>query len=207
MICPVITSEVKTRRSNKNLILDIDNTCVNTFEEYNSKKLAEFTSDLKEYDLRASIYVLRLPSGENLYGIYRGYLRFFLSWAFSTFANVIFWTAGTKEYAEAIVSDMCHGIGEPTRILSRGDCVPHGRSYTKPLFKILDDTIRLDNTLFLDDNSLYMMFNNGNSVLIPKKCDYRLMEFINWFNKENVGSAHDVRKLDKSLIFGKESST
>lgn len=198
-------------KTGRNIVLDIDHTLANTFDSGGSSLFTDLLNSPDQLEVRRRVYVLQFE-GYWMWGVKRPYLYAFLKYCFEEFDQVIVWTAGTKEYADAIVPWLFDSLPMPHKVYSRDDCVVVGGDYTKPLLKILDSQIRLDNTLFVDDNAYYMRYNKGNAIIIgeysPREtledinvCDQSLLDLRFWLSSDSVRKAKDVRTLDKSKIF------
>lgn len=180
------------------IVLDIDETCVHTFETCPRKKI-----DSDRY------YEFKLGK-DKFSGLLRPFIRDFLFFCFCYFKYVIVWSAGQKRYVHEICNILFDGIPSPHLILSRDDCASHKEGYTKPLIKIRDKIpeITLKNTLILDDREHSFAKNPSNGILSPAyepthtnhlSNDLYLKDLMKWFMDKEVVECSDVRILDKTI--------
>src|SRR5439155_1317619 len=107
-------------RTNKSIVLDIDETLVHTFEGDCQTKFQQLNlmDDPALIDLRSRLYVLPLVdlsktgnSGVNLYwGVMRPSLRDFLRFCNKYFQNVCIWSAGHRDYVHGVCNQIFRGI-------------------------------------------------------------------------------------------------
>lgn len=208
--------------TNKNIVLDIDETLVYSHEEVdNLVKLGLFTNNKLMY-LRSRVYVLDLEDGA-MWGVIRPHAEEFLGFCADYFDKVIIWSAGTEDYVKKIVKFLFKDLRKPDLIYTREDCdFENEEPRFKPLSKLMKQEPWLNltekNTLFVDDRSHTFKFNEKNAIHIPefdpsvkdkiylKKLDANdncLMDIIEWLSTDEVVSCTDVRQLDKSKIFKK----
>lgn len=214
MPCPELKRKhAPSTKTNHRLVLDIDETMVYTVGAPDDD-LKELLTPGKYLDVRKRLYVITLSDGSHMWGVKRPYLSEFLKFAQDYFDEVIVWTAGTEDYADAIVGvvfDPSEGIRPPAQVYSRKDCLRHGGADTKPLSKIFDGERSATNTLMLDDRADYMQFNLDNGIVVPKysprsdvesirQCEFTLPTIMDWLETPDVRKSKDVRTLDKSRI-------
>jgi TFIIF-interacting CTD phosphatase-like protein len=191
--------------TNKKIVLDIDETLVNTRESLDSIK----GIDLSDPDVSKRFYSLFLPPDYfHVWGVMRPGCKEFLSFCFDYFDKVIVWSAGEEKYVRAVVDRIFEGLPEPDGIFSRAFCDTHDNNTTKPLLKLQQHfpDIDLTNTLILDDrehNSLSC--NPDNAIIIPayRQDDDALYKVMEWLLLPEVKSSREVRELDKSDIFSR----
>lgn len=206
MTCPKV-SLIPQSRTDRNIVIDIDETCVHTVEEQDSKVLTEMFNSPKEKQLRERVYIIQFKSGSWMWGIKRNYLEEFIIFCFSYFSKVILWTAGQEEYAELMAKHIC-GKNKPYMLLSRKHCIEYGDSYIKPFSALesKENNITSDNTIMLDDNSFYMQMNKGNAIIIPryqpditmeslKQCDLALVMVMFWLQRKEVKNSGKIKEL------------
>jgi hypothetical protein len=214
-------------KTDKNIVLDIDATLLDTREDeggYENLKL--FSSPkMAQYRHRAFTLVLddvteKKGTGEviKLYGTYRPFLDEFLDFCVDYFDNIIIWSAGKKDYVEELTRKMFYGRKkQPLVIYSHSDCNIYGDDITKELSKLYKDKrtkgmLNETNTFVIDDRDDTFSKNPENGIKIPiyeanlalkdlKKKDPALERLILWFLSPEVVKSKDVRKLDKSKIF------
>lgn len=212
--------------TDKNIVFDIDETLVHTFDDYDKLKQLRIFTDAKNMKLRNRVYKLGLDdmfdkrgSGNQtlMWGITRPNLDEFLKYCFKYFRNVAVWSAGQGPYVRAVVKDIFKGIGTPTLVYVWDDCENDEDAgiYEKPLRKMYKevDTMNPTNTFILDDRTTsFSGCNPDNGILIPAykpiekveslhKDDNAFEKLVNWLNKPEVIRSTDVRKLDKTNIF------
>jgi len=213
--------------TDKNIILDIDETLIYSQEEIEDfKKLGVF-SNPELLNLRERIYILKFPDG-NMWGMKRPYVEDFLIFCFSYFKRVIIWSAGTEDYVQKLVKHLFKDLFMPDLIYSKEDCVfVKNRPTYKPLKLMMEKEKWLglteQNTLFIDDYHKTFKNNPENAVHIPKfnfvpedlkdfldfesmSKEESLRELMKWLMRPEVIKSKDVRILDKSNIFSRESS-
>ncbi len=189
--------------TNKNIILDLDDTLVNTRESIDTIEQI----DLVDPDARKRFYSLFLPGDYyHVWGMMRPGCKEFLSFCFDYFDKVIVWSAGDDKYVKSMVERLFEGLPEPDGVFSRQYCETDGTNTTKPLLKLQPHYPNLDltNSLIVDDrdhNSLTC--NPDNAVIIPPytQDDDALYKLMEWLLRPEVRRSSDVRTLDKTQIF------
>lgn len=202
------------------IILDLDETLVHSCEDYQKLLELNLFQDPEVLDLRRRLYNLFL-SGYNhppsMWGITRPYMEDFIFFCFNYFQKVCVWSAGTYEYVHNIIEQTFPPGYKPDIIYTRDNCY---YSQNGELFKPIEvmakkenlqEILRLDNTLFVDDRALAFIKNPDNGILIPAyepknyqeyiNEDLTLLYLMNWLVSPEVVRAKDVRTLDKSRIF------
>lgn len=189
--------------TNKVIVLDLDETLVNSHESLDELKGLDIAS------LGNRFYSLFLaPEHYHVWGLMRPGCREFLSFCFDYFDRVIVWSAGKAEYVKAVVDRIFDGLPEPDGVFSRQFCEMEGGNTTKPLVKLQPyfPEVNLANTLIIDDREHnFLTCNPNNAILIPafEKDDQALYQVMEWLLKPEVRYASDVRRLDKTHIFSK----
>jgi TFIIF-interacting CTD phosphatase-like protein len=181
---------MKKPRSKLILVLDIDETLVNTNSNPNEFYSLNIYSNPNNMKLRDRIYTLDivLNRGEGssvlYWGVKRPHLEEFLQWANEYFLIIIPYSAGTYDYVHTVFPEISRGTFEPHHILTRLDCIKDGDNYTKPFWKLtevipdLKDYIEYDlsptgeilgykNVVIIDDRSVSFKNNPQNGILIP----------------------------------------
>lgn len=216
----------KVPKTNKCIVLDIDETLVHTFEEDNHYRLGDLKlmEDPSLIDLRSRLYVLPLvdlshtgDSTKSLYwGIMRPGLKDFLRFSSKYFQNVCIWSAGHKEYVEKVCTNIFRGIQKPTIIFSNNDCEKIGSHNIKPLVKMFSHPSCLgmtpENTFVIDDRASTFSQNPLNGIQIPpyeprdtieglrfEESSLKLLQ--DWLLLDEVANCPDVRNLEKHKIF------
>jgi len=197
------------RKSLTNLIciLDIDETLVHTFDNFDTWDKLKIMTDPKKMDIRSRCYVINLDSNKNnsknemMWGVTRPHLEEFLKFCFTYFKYVIPWSAGIYEYVHSIVDNIFVNTLAPHGVLTRGDCVGPIGNLEKPLSKLIDyipslkDHISIDqinlkdnikNVFIIDDRKKSFAQNPNNGILIPVY--------------EPLPTADSIRKNDVALL-------
>ena len=212
--------------TDKNIVFDIDETLVHTFDDYDKLKQLRIYTDAKNMKLRSRIYKLSLEdmfnkrgSGTNslLWGITRPYLPEFLTFCFNYFRNVTVWSAGQGPYVHAVVNEIFKDIGTPKLVYVWDDCEidENAGIYEKPLRKMYKEISSMDetNTFILDDRTTsFSKCNPNNGILIPPyKPDENILslnlednafkKLINWLTLPEVIKSTNIQNLDKTIIF------
>jgi len=222
--------------SNQCIIIDLDQTLISTQENVNSLLQLNIFFDPKFIKLRHRVYHLVLEDFEapglgtkfDFWGITRPFAKEFLEYCFSRFVFVGIWSAGKREYVEAIVDFLCRDLIEPHTIFSRDQCLQlPGNIIEKPIQThmidinpIIAQYVSLRNTFILDDNSRTFINNKDNGIHIPayspeydpnlsiednieifKVEDNCLLELIEWLSSSEIITCDDIRILDKTHIF------
>src|SRR3989304_1474697 len=108
----------KNPRSDKVIVLDIDETLVHTFEDheiFNDSNLLELKRriyhieiiDIDRSHVRGSGFVYQMS------GIMRPYMKEFLEFCFKYFRFVTIWSAGTYSYVHSIVNEIFRDLPYP----------------------------------------------------------------------------------------------
>lgn len=216
----------------KVIVLDLDETLVHTFNDdgfNNSNKGYEL---LRLYpDLRGRLRKLNIP-GSTMWSIKRPYTDVFLQYVLDNFGKVIVWSAGMDEYVHEVVEWIFGTILiNPDAIYGRSFCELESKKYTKPIRKLiiqpeLHGSVRMDNTLFIDDNVISTSPNPSNAVTIPRYqpninghindllsySDKSLVQLIDWLESDAVpkyesGISTDVRVLKKTIFRNESQNT
>jgi hypothetical protein len=224
---PGLESQLPTTSlTDRAIVLDLDQTLLATQDDYEALGLMKILTDPALLPLRNRTYHLTLeemdaPGSGNSYtywGVTRPHLQEFLVFCFSYFRIVAVWSAGKKQYVEALVKELFRDIAPPHVVFTYDDVVMERGSVRKPLRQLIDSHpvlqrhMSLSNTLALDDNSGTFIYNSGNGVLIPAyepacslpalaRDDPSLLQFKYWLLQPEVVAAPDVTLLDKSSIF------
>lgn len=159
----------------KNLILDLDETLVHTYE-----KTDEF-DDILNYSLAldSKPYIVSdtYVDGDDIiydkmWGTTRPWMREFLISSFNNFDKVIIWSAGTDRYVRDTIEIIMSRIGKPHKIFTRKSCLNSRKNFTKPIEHLNVQSpelnLKLDNTIIIDDRNENFSHNPNNGILIPK---------------------------------------
>lgn len=173
--------------TNKNIILDLDETCLHSFQNIDLLHQSGILTDPRAIKLRKRIYILNINDlygrGDGkvtqIWGIMRPGLRKFLKFCFNYFNIVTVWSAGIPKYVHAAVNSIFKGLPKPNVIFSRPDCLneaPKGSRdliLSKPIEKMINynsklkELMNLSNTFIVDDRIDYVKFNFNNGIIIP----------------------------------------
>ncbi len=136
------------------LVLDLDQTLIYTYDHNEA-----------QYD---ALDPTRRYQVEGHVGVLRPYCREFCDFAFKHFRHVVVWTAGTKDYAEAI-GKVLFGDNHQVPIFHRSHCqsTPDDGVFTKPLHLIAKSLrIPLRSIVLLDDRHDNGYYNPDHLLLI-----------------------------------------
>jgi TFIIF-interacting CTD phosphatase-like protein len=181
----------KNAKTDKVLVLDLDESLLHTFNEKSELKAGEdlrIMTNPKTMDLRSRVYNLNIEtdrgSGNSsvMWGIKRPHLDEFLNFVNDYAMLNIVYTAGIYEYGHSIVDNVFSNSFEPNAILTRNNCEPVGNSYEKPFWKMVKEVPELEgfikydgtkgsdnvkNVLIIDDRKVSFRQNPNNGILIP----------------------------------------
>ena len=199
-----------------NLILDLDDTLVNTFNFnfYNNKNIEINNGN------DSTISILHLPNFLGLVYI-RPYLFEFLEYAFTNF-NISIWTASTTIYCKEILKIILSEsqFSKAIVILARDNNnyvdiktnkiykdVIRNNIIQKPLDllwndKQLSEIFTKENTLIIDNNSQILIENPHNSLIIKEFTskstnDTSLHVLINWL--KIIQNVPNITKINKDI--------
>lgn len=203
----------RSRRSKIILVLDIDETLVHSKDKSESGEFHDLClqSDPTKLTVRSSCWHLRFKNSE-MWSLKRPYLDKFINFALHTFDKVIVWSAGTYQYVHKVVKFIFRGTCGPDLILCRDNCVKVDDVWTKPLTELdkYIPGINLDHVLIIDDRSDVCEDNPNNAIIVEKykpksskdksfERDDTLKRLIDYFNRPEVLTCDDVRKLEINL--------
>lgn len=195
--------------TNWTIVLDLDSTLIHTFDnisEYNNLKLY---SNINNLALREQAYRIKLGTNNELGGLRRPYLKEFLVFCSLFFENICVYSAGLKNYVDAISEIIFYNLDiVPKIIYSRSECLnpDDPNNIKKPLSKIYSNiSCTPETTLMLDDRADVMSLNFENGIIIPRfegdNNDFALIQLMSWLSQNHIYNQKDVRLLDKSKIF------
>src|SRR5581483_11219724 len=155
-------------RTNKCIVLDLDETLVHSHPESHIELLRELKiySKAEYIDLRERIYKITMDDvvdkkgtgvKTEMWGILRPHVKEFLEFCFKYFKIVIVWSAGMKNYVNVIVDFLFKDIKRPLIIWDRNEIekLPDG-TLIKPLNKLINTVpglnkyMSLENTFIVD---------------------------------------------------------
>jgi len=217
------------------VILDLDATLISTQESFDSFKQLGIIKNPNLIDIKRRCYCLKLTdidtvAGDNIrydfWGIKRPYIEEFLLFCFNYFKLVIVWSAGEKNYVEAIVENIFKGLRKPHLVWTKNDIVfDKDDNGLKPITKMINSDFHLKHLLtperifVVDDNDTTFVKNKKNAIYIPafdpeldddnhettiksfRKPDTTLLKLKYWLLLPHVRNCDDVTKLDLSTIF------
>lgn len=221
--------------TDKCVVLDLDQTVIATQDTVSSLINLGIMSDPNLISLRNRTYHITIDDLEKpgvgtkceFWGITRPHLHEFLLFSFSYFKIVAVWSAGKRQYVEAIVDYIFKDLPAPHIVFTHDDVTigPRGAGdIIKPLSKMIESNpvlrrnMSLQNTLAIDDNVMTFRNNPNNGVLIPAyepalninafgRDDPTLLQLKYWLLQPEVVNARDVTVLDKSKIFSTSVDT
>lgn len=162
-----------TRNSTINIILDLDNTLLYSFDLFNPEPHEKIPRFVHQNVVRS--YELKNNDGEPEFLVTeRPHLQEFLKWLFRNF-TVSIWSAGSPEYVKFIVNE-CIRPSKTRKLKNVYDSKLCKRSNEK--FNTVKDLRMLyskrgqhynsSNTLIIDDLQEVIKANPDNSIKIPK---------------------------------------
>ena len=216
-----------TSITNKCIVLDLDQTLIDTQDDVKSLKTFGILSNPQLMSLRKRVYYITIEDMEkpgigtkyDFWGVTRPHIQEFLLFCFSYFKIVAVWSAGKRPYVEAIVDHIFKDIRPPHAIFTYDDVSIGPEGYVeKKLTKMFDSdpilkkNMSLQNTFVLDDTYMTFIFNDENGILIPayqpasniealSRDDPTLLQLKYWLLLPEVVNTNDVRELNKEDIF------
>jgi len=210
------------------VILDLDATLIATQDSIDSFKQLGIMKNPNLIDIKRRCYCLKLTDVDvnakdniryDFWGIKRPYIEEFLLFCFNYFKLVIVWSAGEKNYVEAIVDNIFKGLKKPHLVWTKNDIVfdKEGNGL-KPITKMIEKEPQFrkyllpEKILVVDDNDTTFVKNKKNAIYIPafdpeckiesfRQEDTALLKLKYWLLLPHVRNCDDVTKLDMSTIF------
>lgn len=208
-------------KTDKTVVLDIDQTLVCTYENTNTLEKIYNERNPDDLDIIQRMYVF--GKGDDYFcGLYRPHLEPFIKFCFKYFQNVIVWSAGTRDYVNAVCKFIFKNTSKPRLVWARDECeFPQGdTNSTKPLSKVSEKMgIPIEKMYLVDDMWYNHRPNADNGIYIPGYDPERCKNTINvkkekmrenddilprlqrWFLLPHVAGCDDVRSLYKQDIF------
>lgn len=208
----------KKRNQKINIIIDLDNTLLHSFED-------NFQLELLSYNNYENKYNFKIK--EKKFIIYtRPFTKKFLKYCFKN-CNVGFWTAGNIQYCKLVINYLLDKSQKQKSIfiLARKK---NNKEYTvfldiktqksiktrkinnkitKPLNNVYQKyNIDPKNTVILDNNPLVLQINKKNTIVINDyfynlhKKDTSLLIIIKWLNIINNYNYNDIRLIEKPVF-------
>lgn len=204
----------KKKYSKINIIFDLDNTLIHSFEDNYQEELLSYTNYEEKY---------YFTTDKKNYIIYtRPYTKNMLKYCFNN-CNVGFWTAGNTEYCNLVVNYILTQKQKKKSmfILARESSDKKYTTFrdlisknifksnkkdnkiTKPI-KILYERFNIypENTVIIDNNPLVYKINKYNSIIIDNyfynlhKKDISLLKIVYWINIIK-NKYKDIRYIEK----------
>lgn len=145
----------------KHIVLDLDETLIHSLSRSKAMQLL-----LEKPEYVGRMFAIDIP-GYHSIAIKRPFLDEFLAFCFRSYATVSVWTAGTKEYAEAVVSSI-FSASKPHLVYHRGMCKKKDGLYEKHLTQMavaLDCSV--SEMLLVDDNPAAKRVNGTSALQVP----------------------------------------
>lgn len=178
-----LATSVAPAKPEKTLVLDIDQTIANSFENpdfidkyeiYTNPDVAQKFKNIKTY----SMIITKNGQKTKIWGVFRPHLKEFLDFVNNYFDHIIIWSAGTELYVKEIIEQMekTFNIAPGKMIWARDKCARNAKNFHKPISCLEQDlqkryysSIHIDPkfTLVLDDKLYTFAENPDNGVLIP----------------------------------------
>ncbi len=215
--------------TDKYLVLDLDETLVSTQDEdLNSLLDIGIMNNPKYLHIRERIYYFILENIDSpgsgskieMWGITRPHISKFLLFCSAYFKGVFVWSAGKREYVDAIVDYIFQDFKRPEIVFSADETKQKDGQVLKPLDILYKKYpfMNSKNTFMVDDNRYAIRENVSNSILIPpykplmsskdfSMNDTTLIQIIKWLKLNHVKNEKDLRKLNKDIIFNIPIST
>ena len=215
------------------VILDLDSTLIATQESFDSFKSLGIINNPSLIELRRRCYCIKLTdldekgdgSRFDFWGVTRPHLEEFLLFCFNYFKLVIVWSAGKKNYVDAICNQIFKNLRKPHLIWARDEIeFDKDQNIIKPLTKLLKSDfilkhhLDINKILVVDDNESTFCKNKKNAIFIPpfepelnvvsmSEADATLLQLKYWLLLPNVVHTDNVTKIDKSNIFNNHHDT
>lgn len=213
--------------TDKVVVLDLDATLIATQDSFDSFKNLGIMSNPKLMELKRRCYCIKLKDVDaigdgtryDFWGVKRHYLEEFLLFCFNYFRLVIVWSAGQKNYVEAIVENIFKNLRKPHLVFSYDFCdIDKDKNIGKPLTKLLKHealkkyNIKPGQVVAIDDNETTFEKNLKNAIFIPpfepelniasmNEHDDTLLKIKYFLLLPHVIEATDITKIDMSTIF------
>lgn len=212
----------KVPKTNKCIVLDLDNTLVFSQEKVELVDL-NIINNPEYLKLRNRTYNFELtaPGYEEtklMWGVTRPHVTEFLLFCLSYFKVVAIWSAGDKIYVDNIINQLFKYISKKPYLVYAADdtVITRGNKVLKELEVMTKDPkvygiMTMENTLMIDDNADAFRKNIDNAIMIPfygpktieemERDDQTLLQLMKWLEKPEVVNSKDVRTLNKDWIF------
>jgi TFIIF-interacting CTD phosphatase-like protein len=178
-------------------------------------------------ELKRRCYCIKLAHVEekgdgstySFWGIKRHYLEEFLLFCFNYFKLVIVWSAGKKNYVNAIVDNIFKNLRKPHLVWTFDDIdTDKDGNVEKPITKLINSNFIYKHHLnpakiiVVDDNVTTFVKNKKNAICIPpfepelnvaalSTEDTALLQLKYWLLLPHVINCNDVTKLDLNNVF------
>lgn len=199
----------------KTIVLDMDETLLHTFSDTSREEMFDVVID-NENTYLACVSDLDMHPGSGNNQLVAGAIRpgfdDFMRFCYNCFRNVIVWSAGTNNYVNEVMDEVCSNVGMPDLILTREDCVRTRYGFEKPLYVLVEDYphlgITMESIVIVDDKEVSFRANPDNGVLMTpfepgidslKDNDNSLAHLQEWLEEELL-QADDVREVYKPIF-------
>jgi TFIIF-interacting CTD phosphatase-like protein len=137
---------------NKVIILDIDNTLINSVKPFDHNIECDFHICFKQY------MVFKRPHVDE-----------FITHCFDTFDNVVVWSSGTRNYVDEIVNNLFSPIQMPHAVLAREHCSSNNAKNLVSAYKTLENHgINInESTIYFVDDKPHNIQNLDDDYIIP----------------------------------------
>jgi hypothetical protein len=189
----------------RNVILDLDSTLINSYEESDAKKRYESMELFsKNHSLRSRVYYFYLEqsrAAKFVWGVFRPHYKDFIDYCFQNFDHVLVWSAGGEEYVDKICSAIFgRRKSKLSLIWSRNNCDEDPQlGVVKKMERLVLENpyLSMSNTVIVDDNPDTFMFNPCNALQItPYKIPFTSKKLV---SKLYGDSDHHLRNLQHFL--------
>ena len=209
---------IKKHRSKLNVIFDIDDTLIHSYNDYPDQRLrTNGIAENTEYGLFKS------KNGSPFIYFIRNYTPFLLNYCLENF-NVGIWSVGGYNYIISLLKELLTEnqykklnliISSKKRNNKYVEYIDDKNKKTfkieilndkpvKPLEYLFDNykNFNSKNTILIDDSAFNISVNPLNSIYVPKYClkesDNYLFKVYQWLDKH--GKKKDIRYIDKKLF-------
>lgn len=146
----------------QHLVLDLDETLIHSLSTEKAQNL------LIEDPIYAENLVAIEVTGNYYVAVKRPFLDEFLRFCFLNYATVSVWTAGTKEYAHAVVNAIFTDV-KPHLLYHRGMCRKVNGLYLKPLTLMAEELkCPVTDMIIVDDHEKAKEVNGDLAIKVPR---------------------------------------
>lgn len=163
-----------------NVVLDLDNTLINSFDE--TDELFKLIHDgdtelnyLSQYCYHLSITCSGLDLEQyKLWGIFRPYLVEFILYCAERCKNIYIWSAGHRDYVEAVVEKIFGNLDYKPKLIFSIEETEYDEGSgvvikdLNKLYQASSGQALAHNTIIIDDRRDALSRNHDNGILIPR---------------------------------------